>query len=68
MVDFHAKVTSVAKALVERTMVALVTDITTEALSCFKEVQRFGMGGMLRVNSAPLICHCSAHLTHIGHT
>jgi len=48
MVQVHAKVSAVSKALLERTMTALVGDITTEALKCFKQIRKFGMGGMLR--------------------
>ncbi|KAG8898083.1 hypothetical protein FRC01_011038 [Tulasnella sp. 417] len=48
MVDYHSKVGAVSKALLERTMTTLVADLTLEALKCFKQIRRFGMGGMLR--------------------
>ncbi|KAG8919283.1 hypothetical protein FRC00_011541 [Tulasnella sp. 408] len=48
MVDYHSKVGAVSKALLERTMTTLVADLTGEALKCFKQIRRFGMGGMLR--------------------
>ncbi|KAG8954915.1 hypothetical protein FRC04_010399 [Tulasnella sp. 424] len=48
MVDYHSKVGAVSKTLLERTMTTLVADLTAEALKCFKQIRRFGMGGMLR--------------------
>ena len=50
LVGVHAQVNSVAKPLLERAMHALVEDIAKEALECFGRVERFGMGGMLRVS------------------
>lgn len=49
LVRVHAQVSSVAKPLLERTMNSLVDDLTSEAFTCFQKVERFGMGGMLRV-------------------
>jgi len=40
----------VAESLLDRTLNALVEDLAEEALRCFRQVKRFGMGGMLRVN------------------
>ncbi|KAG9001171.1 hypothetical protein FRB93_012253 [Tulasnella sp. JGI-2019a] len=48
LVEYHAQVNSVSKGLLERTMNAFVTDITAEALRCFRQIRGFGMGGMLR--------------------
>ncbi|KAG8978244.1 hypothetical protein FRB90_008536, partial [Tulasnella sp. 427] len=48
MVDYHSKVSAVSKTLLERTMTTLVADLTSEALKCFKQIRKFGMGGMLR--------------------
>ncbi|KAG8889358.1 hypothetical protein FRB98_004642 [Tulasnella sp. 332] len=48
LVEYHAQVNAVSKALLERTMNAFVADITTEALRCFRQIRGFGMGGMLR--------------------
>ena len=45
----HAQVTAAAAPLLERTLNALVEDIADEALRCFRQVKRFGTGGMLRV-------------------
>ncbi|KAF7430424.1 hypothetical protein PC9H_006131 [Pleurotus ostreatus] len=48
LVKIHAQVSSVSEQLVERTICSLVDDLSEEALRCFKQVKRFGMGGMLR--------------------
>ena len=50
LVSVHAHVSTVAKPLLERTLNSLIEDLVEEALACFKQVRRFGMGGMLRVN------------------
>jgi exocyst complex component 2 len=42
----------VAEPLLDRTLNALVEDLAEEALRCFRQVKRFGMGGMLRVSTA----------------
>jgi exocyst complex component 2 len=49
LVGIHAQVTSVAEALLDRILNALVNELAEEALRCFRQVKRFGMGGMLRV-------------------
>lgn len=59
LVGVHAQVTSAAAPLLERTLNALVEDIAEEALRCFRQVKRFGMGGMLRVS----LVGSSAHAT-----
>lgn len=51
LVSVHAHVSVVAKPLLERTLNSLIEDLVDEALACFKQVRRFGMGGMLRVIS-----------------
>ena len=51
LVLVHAQVTAVAKALVNRTLAALVNELATIALQCFSQVERFGLGGMLQVHS-----------------
>ncbi|KAI0071274.1 hypothetical protein K474DRAFT_1776271 [Panus rudis PR-1116 ss-1] len=48
LVGVHAQVSSAAAPLLDRTLNALVEDIAEEALRCFRQVKRFGMGGMLR--------------------
>ncbi|KAI4522640.1 hypothetical protein K525DRAFT_255435 [Schizophyllum commune Loenen D] len=48
LVGVHAQVTKVAPALLERTFSFLVEELAEEALRCFRQVKRFGMGGMLR--------------------
>lgn len=50
LVGIHSQVNVVAKDMLERTMNALVEDVTQEALTCFQQVKKFGMGGMLRVS------------------
>ncbi len=49
LVGVHAQVSAAAAPLLERTLNALVEDVAEEALRCFRQVKRFGMGGMLRV-------------------
>ncbi|TCD67800.1 hypothetical protein EIP91_011928 [Steccherinum ochraceum] len=48
LVGVHAQVTAAAAPLLDRTLSALVEDIAEEALRCFRQVKKFGMGGMLR--------------------
>ncbi|KAI0646515.1 exocyst complex component Sec5-domain-containing protein [Trametes meyenii] len=48
LVGIHAQVSAAAAPLLERTLNALVEDVAEEALRCFRQVTRFGMGGMLR--------------------
>ncbi|KAF8222395.1 hypothetical protein L208DRAFT_1413490 [Tricholoma matsutake] len=48
LVGIHAQVTSSAESLLDRILNALVNDLAEEALRCFRQVKRFGMGGMLR--------------------
>jgi exocyst complex component 2 len=48
LVETHAQVNSVANILLERTMNALLEELAKEALTCLKQIKRFGMGGMLR--------------------
>lgn len=55
LVEVHAHVSSVAKPLLDRTLNALVEEVADEALRCFRQVQRFGMGGMLRVRNPELL-------------
>ena len=49
IVSVHAQVCSIAEQLLDRTLNAIVEEVATEALRCFRQVKRFGMGGMLRV-------------------
>jgi len=48
LVGVHAQVSDIAPPLLDRTLNALVESLVEEALRCFKQVKRFGMGGMLR--------------------
>ncbi|KAK7036624.1 Exocyst complex component S5 [Paramarasmius palmivorus] len=48
LVGVHAQVSSAAEGLLERTLKYLAEELADEALRCFKQVKRFGMGGMLR--------------------
>lgn len=50
LVSTHAQVSRVAEQLLDRTLNSLVEDLAAEALRCFRQVKRFGMGGMLRVS------------------
>lgn len=49
LVGVHAQVSSAAPSLLDRALGALVDDLAEECLECFRQVRRFGMGGMLRV-------------------
>lgn len=49
LVSTHAQICRVAEPLLDRALNALVEELANEALSCFRQVKRFGMGGMLRV-------------------
>ena len=57
LVRVHAQVSAAAAPLLERTLNALVEDVAEEALRCFRQVRRFGMGGMLRVRLLPALCY-----------
>jgi len=48
LVGVHAQVSQVAPPLLDRALNVLVESLVEEALRCFKQVKRFGMGGMLR--------------------
>ena len=66
LVGVHAQVSAAAAPLLERTLNALVEDVAEEALRCFRQVKRFGMGGMLRVRRVlSLTLPAHAHLTLI---
>lgn len=54
LVEIHAQVSRVAEGLLDRVIHALVEDAADEALHCFQQVKRFGMGGMLRVGITSL--------------
>lgn len=53
LVGVHAQVCNIAESLLDRTLNRLVEDLSAEALKCFRQVKRFGMGGMLRVRLLP---------------
>ncbi|KAI3602858.1 exocyst protein [Moniliophthora roreri] len=48
LVGVHAQVSGAAEGLLERTLKYLAEELADEALRCFRQVKRFGMGGMLR--------------------
>ena len=62
LVSIHAQVTSAAEPLLDRILSALANELAEEALRCFKQVKRFGMGGMLRVGFS--VSHTQAQLVH----
>ena len=64
LVGVHAQVSDVAPPLLDRTLNTLVESLAEEALLCFKQVKRFGMGGMLRVGFSLFFRHGS--LDHKG--
>ena len=51
LVGVHAQVSAAAAPLLDRTLNALVEEVADEALRCFRQVKKFGMGGMLRVRT-----------------
>lgn len=60
LVGIHAQICSVAEPLLDRTLNKLVEQLAEEGLRCFRQIKRFGMGGMLRV------CHCTRNaLIHL---
>jgi len=59
LVGVHAQVSSAAPTLLDRALGALVDDLAEECLGCFRQVRRFGMGGMLRVGKFP---HAGRHI------
>lgn len=57
LVGIHAQISSAAAPLLDRTLGALVDDLADECLRCFRQVRKFGMGGMLRVRlNSPVQC------------
>ncbi|KAH7882412.1 exocyst complex component Sec5-domain-containing protein [Phlebopus sp. FC_14] len=48
LVGIHAEISRVAEGLLERALQSLIEDAAEEALNSFRQVKRFGMGGMLR--------------------
>ena len=67
LVGVHAQVSNAAAPLLERTLNALVEDVAEEALRCFKQVKRFGMGGMLRVSNLSVFSFRGHRRTHCHH-
>lgn len=56
LVGVHAQVSNATEPLLERTLNSLAEELAEEALRCFRQVKRFGMGGMLRVSNGHLFC------------
>lgn len=52
LVGVHAQVNRAAPSLLDRALGALVDDLAEECLRCFRQIRKFGMGGMLRVGVA----------------
>ncbi|KAF7350428.1 Exocyst complex component SEC5 [Mycena venus] len=48
LVTVHAQVSAISENLLARTLTTLVDALASEAFQCFRQVPRFGMGGMLR--------------------
>ncbi|GJJ10531.1 hypothetical protein Clacol_004757 [Clathrus columnatus] len=48
LVEVHAHVSNVAKPLLDRILKTLIEHLVENSLTCFKQIRRFGMGGMLR--------------------
>lgn len=50
LVEVHALVNKVARRLLDRALQAIIELVAAECLACFKQIPRFGIGGMLRVS------------------
>ncbi|KAF8189841.1 exocyst complex component Sec5-domain-containing protein [Mycena galopus ATCC 62051] len=48
LVTVHAQVSAISEPLLTRTLTTLVDALAAEAFQCFRQIPRFGMGGMLR--------------------
>ncbi|KAF7349307.1 Exocyst complex component SEC5 [Mycena sanguinolenta] len=48
LVTVHAQVSAISEPLLARTLITLVDALVAEALQSFRQVSRFGMGGMFR--------------------
>lgn len=48
LVEVHAQVCAAAEPLLARVLNFLAEELAREALSCFQQIKKFGMGGMLR--------------------
>ena len=59
LVTIHAQINSAAEGLLDRILSYLVLELAEEALRCFRQVRRFGMGGMLRVSTLMNATPCS---------
>jgi len=68
LVGVHAQVSSAAPSLLDRALGALVDDLAEECLGCFRQVRRFGMGGMLRVGRLLPVERCTLILDWTGDT
>jgi len=49
LVDVHSQVSSAAESVLHRVLNALVEVLALEALKSIRQIERFGMGGMLCV-------------------
>lgn len=49
LVGIHAQICSVAESLLDRIINEVIEQLAEEGLRCFRQIKRFGMGGMLRV-------------------
>jgi exocyst complex component 2 len=54
LVEVHAQVCKIAEPLLDRMLRTLAEELAAEALRCFRQVRRFGMGGMLQVRISVL--------------
>jgi len=49
LVGVHAQVSAAAESMLDRTLCSLVDALAEDSLRSFRTINRFGMGGMLRV-------------------
>lgn len=52
LVELHAQVRNVAESILERVLNAVLDALTSEAVNCFRQVKRFGTGGLLLVSES----------------
>ena len=62
IVEVHAQVCKIAEPLLDRILRTLVEELAAEALRCFRQVRRFGTGGMLQVRISVLCGFVNARL------
>ncbi|CED82783.1 Sec5 subunit of exocyst complex [Phaffia rhodozyma] len=68
MVEVHAQISAVSKPLLHRSLSSLLEEMAKVALESFRQVKRFGMGGMLSATLSIEFMHQTlvAHVTPVA--